>query len=243
MSPTRQAITTSSSGSMLRSTPANGGASSRADDDSPGADGTELRLQRRGGAGRVERHRDRTDAEHCEVGDDEVPVVGDHDPDPVTRLDAEADQPTAQPGDLLSQLAVGRALRPADESHRVGTVRLHDGGQVHAVAPSLRSLTAPESSTPDLAWLKSRTRPVDQPGDAWPRQSGAPSSPLVFGAGGGAADDPGVGAVAGKSVRQWRTRTGAERGSCRHTRPGGRLRRPDQRLAGEQGPVAAACLR
>ena len=41
-------------------------------------------------AHRVERHGDAAGAEHGEVGDDEVPVVGGDDADPVARLEPEA---------------------------------------------------------------------------------------------------------------------------------------------------------
>ena len=97
-----------------------------------GADGGQLALDLRDRAGRVQRHRHQPGAEHREVGDDEVPVVGGDDADAVARLEPERGQAAPQTRHLAPQVAVGCGLAAGDHRHRGVGVWVDDRRQVHS---------------------------------------------------------------------------------------------------------------
>ncbi len=88
-----------------------------------------LDLRRR--ALRVQRHDDGTEAEHGEVGLDEVPTVAAQQGDTIAAADAEPGQAAAHVGDLVAQLAVRGLDAAADDRDVVGRVPVDDVREIH----------------------------------------------------------------------------------------------------------------
>ncbi len=101
------------------------------DDDRLRAGARHLGLQLRCRAERIQRHGDRTEADHGEIRGDEVRAVPTEEHDAIADVDPVRRQPAAEAIDRTGEFAV-RGLAPrSDQRDRPGVVTIEDVGEVH----------------------------------------------------------------------------------------------------------------
>jgi two-component system, chemotaxis family, chemotaxis protein CheY len=88
-----------------------------------------------GGARRVQRRHDTTDADGSQVGNREQPVVGTQNGDTVPGLESETDEAAPQASDFAGEVAVGRGDTPGDDRDGIFRMAVDDGREIHGTTP------------------------------------------------------------------------------------------------------------